>query len=190
MADRAQTDPHPIRTALFPGADAWRVLFDVAVGVSVLTVSAKVSVPFWPVPMTLQTLAVLMIGALQGRHAVVTVAAYLAAGALGMSVFANAAAGPLYMAGPTGGYLAGFLIAATFLGRMDLLQRAQPLQMASSMVVAAFVILSCGAGWLAVLIGPARAIEAGVTPFILAELVKAGIATVALVLLTSVRKRP
>lgn len=189
MADRTQPDPHLSRTAVFPIAGAWRLLFDVAVGMCVLTASAKVSVPFWPVPMTLQTLAVLMIGALQGRRAVVAVAAYLAAGALGMPVFANAAAGPLYMAGPTGGYLAGFLVAAAFLGRMDLLQRAQPLRSALSLLAAASAILLCGAGWLAVLIGPARAIDAGVTPFILAELVKAGIATATLILLASWQRR-
>lgn len=189
MADRMQPDPRLSRAAVFPAAGAWRLLFDVAVGVCVLTASAKVSVPFWPVPMTLQTLAVLMIGVLQGRRAVVTVAAYLTAGALGVPVFANAAAGPLYMAGPTGGYLAGFLVAAAFLGHMELLQRVQPLRSALSLVAAAFVILLCGACWLAVLIGPARAIEAGVAPFILAELVKAGIATATLVLLASWRQR-
>lgn len=189
MAHRTQPDPHLSRAAVFPVAGAWRLLFDVAVGACVLTASAKVSVPFWPVPMTLQTLAVLMIGALQGRRAVVTVAAYLAAGALGVPVFANAAAGALYMAGPTGGYLAGFLVAAAFLGRMDLLERVQPLRSALSLLAAASMILLCGAGWLGVLVGPARAIEAGVTPFILAELVKAGIATAAVVLLASKGRR-
>ena len=79
-------------------------------GTLVLVVSAKVEVPFYPVPMTLQTLAVLTLGALFGaRLAAATVALYLGEGLIGLPVFAGAAAGPAYLVGPTGGYLVGFL---------------------------------------------------------------------------------
>ena len=75
----------------------------------VLAISAKIKVPFYPVPMTLQTLAVPLIAAAYGsRLGVITVLAYLAEGALGLPVFTNtppAVAGPAYFLGPTGGYL-------------------------------------------------------------------------------------
>lgn len=88
----------------------------VVLGVALLTLAAKVQVPFWPVPMTLQTLVVLLIGATYGaRLAGVTVGSYLVIGAIGVPVFASGA-GITYMLGPTGGYLIGFLVAAVFLG--------------------------------------------------------------------------
>src|SRR4030095_15991780 len=81
-------------------------------GTILLAVAAKVSVPFWPVPMTLQTLAVFVISAAYGRNlAVATMLAYLAEGAIGLPVFATGA-GLAYMAGPTGGYLLGGGVAA------------------------------------------------------------------------------
>ena len=82
----------------------------------VLAIAAKIKVPFYPVPMTLQTLAVLGIAATYGsRLAVITVLAYLAQGALGLPVFTNtppAVAGPAYFMGPTGGFLLGFVVMA------------------------------------------------------------------------------
>ncbi len=86
-------------------------------GTLALALSAKVQIPFYPVPMTLQTLAVLAIGAAFGlRLAAATVALYLIEGLLGLPVFAGAVAGPAYMFGPTGGYLLGFLASAAFVG--------------------------------------------------------------------------
>ena len=85
-------------------------------GVLLLSVSSKVQVPFWPVPMTLQTLVVLLLGASYGaRLGGSTLLSYLAAGAIGLPVFAKGA-GLANMAGPTGGYLAGFLVAAVLIG--------------------------------------------------------------------------
>ena len=84
----------------------------VLLGSVLLAVSAKVQVPFWPVPMTMQTLVVLLIGAHAGtRLAGATVFAYLLEGALGLPVFSTGA-GLALMAGPTGGYLVGFLLSA------------------------------------------------------------------------------
>ena len=75
-------------------------------GSLLLAVSAKVQVPFYPVPLTLQTLVVLLLGAALGaRLAVASVALYLIEGLAGLPVFAGAVAGPVYMAGPTGGFL-------------------------------------------------------------------------------------
>jgi biotin transport system substrate-specific component len=103
------------------GAALWakRVAL-VAFGVAALAVAAKVKVPFWPVPITLQTFAVLSIGAAYGlRLGVTTVLTYLAIGALGFDVFTGSSAesaGLAYMMGGTGGYLVGFALAAAFLG--------------------------------------------------------------------------
>lgn len=166
-------------TAIWPQAQE-RILsraFLVLLAVVALTVSAKVQFPFWPVPMTLQTLAVLLIGASYGATlAASSVAAYLALGAIGLPVFASGA-GLAYMAGPTGGYLAGFLLAATLVGWLS--DRGMGRTIVSALLacllgeVAIFVL---GAGWLAVLIGPAKALAAGVAPFVPAEFLKAGLA--------------
>ena len=90
------------------------------VGVMLLTLSAKLQVPFYPVPMTLQTLVVLLIGAAYGwRLGAATVALYLAQGFFGAPVFANTppvAAGPLYFMGPTAGFLIGFVASAAIVG--------------------------------------------------------------------------
>src|SRR5690606_33710100 len=87
----------------------------VVAGVAVMTASAKTQIPFWPVPMTLHTLAVMAFAVVFGPRVAVSIfAAYLAAGAIGLPVFANSPArgiGLAYMVGPTGGYLVGYLIA-------------------------------------------------------------------------------
>ena len=86
-------------------------------GVGVLTVSARLSVPFYPVPLTMQTLAVLLVGGLLGPMlGASAVASYLAIGAMGAPVFASGLGGFAIFAGPTGGYLVGFLPAAFLMG--------------------------------------------------------------------------
>ena len=90
------------------------------VGTLALTVSAKTQIPFWPVPMTMQTFAVLVIGMAYGgtRLGVATIALYLLEGALGLPVFAGTpkGLGLAYMMGPTGGYLLGFVAGAWLCG--------------------------------------------------------------------------
>ena len=81
-------------------------------GTLLLTISAKVQVPFWPVPMTMQTFMVFLIGATYGvRLSFLTLAAYLFEGAIGLPVFATGG-GIVYLTGPTAGYLYGMTIAA------------------------------------------------------------------------------
>jgi biotin transport system substrate-specific component len=145
----------------------------VVVGSLLLTVSAKVQVPFWPVPMTMQTFVVLGIGAAYGaRLGGVTLAVYLGQGALGLPVFAGGA-GIAYLAGPTAGYLLGFLVAAVLVG--GLAERGHCRNRLSTFVVflaGTLVIFALGAGWLAVLFGPAAALTAGILPFITSEIAK------------------
>jgi biotin transport system substrate-specific component len=143
-------------------------------GALALAISAKAQVPFYPVPMTLQTLAVLAIGAAFGaRLAAATVALYLAEGLLGLQVFAGASAGPVYMAGPTGGYLLGFLVAAALVGWLA--ERGWDRSLGWLLAAAALgdlVILACGSAWLAALIGPEKAWLGGVVPFLPGDVVK------------------
>ena len=142
-------------------------------GSLLLAIAAKVQVPFWPVPMTLQTLAVLVIGAVFGaRLAGATVLAYLAEGALGLPVFASGA-GLAYLAGPTGGYLVGFLLAAMFLGWCSdrCLLRRLPVAL-GLFFVAQVLIFAPGVGWLAAFIGLPEAVMAGAVPFLAGEALK------------------
>ena len=92
------------------------VLFVLA-GVALIALSAKIQVPFFPVPMTLQTLAIMGIAAAYGlRLGVSTILAYLVAGFAGAPVFAGPIAGPAYFMGPTAGFLLGFIVIAAMVG--------------------------------------------------------------------------
>ena len=144
------------------------------VGALALVASAKIQVPFYPVPMTLQTLVVLTLGALFGaRLAAATVGLYLAEGLIGLPVFAGAAAGPAYMAGPTGGYLVGFLLAAALVGWLAERGWTRGWGLAlAAMTIGHVVVFAVGYGWLALLIGATAAWAAGVVPFAAATVVK------------------
>jgi len=152
-------------------------------GTLLLTVSAKIQVPFWPVPMTMQTFAVLVIGMVYGpRLGAATVALYLLEGAFGLPVFAGAVAGPAYLVGPTGGYLAGFLVSAYVVGLLA--RRGWDRQLFSgltAMVVGTAIIFAMGYAWLAGLIGVEAAFTAGVLPFLPGAALKIGLAAALLV---------
>ena len=91
----------------------------VLAGIAALAIAAKIRVPMWPVSMTLQTLVVLTIGASFGaRLGLVTLLGYVALGAAGVAVFTGESAGLAYIAGPTGGYLLGFVAAAALMGAL------------------------------------------------------------------------
>lgn len=161
-------------TETWPG-----LLLLVVAGNVALIASAKLQVPFYPVPMTLQTMVVLLLGLTLGtRVALATVLLYLAEGAVGLPVFAGTpekGLGLAYMAGPTGGYLVGFAIAAWLVGRIaDWRQDAQAMALAalSGMVV----IYACGWLWLASLIGAEPAFVHGIVPFVFGDLLKTALA--------------
>lgn len=157
-------------------AGAPRALILVAVGTALLTLSAKTSLPLPYVPMTLQTLVVLMIGAFYGRRlGVATIIAYLAECAVGLPVLAGPVGGLAPLMGPTAGYLAGFVIAAFVVG--SLAERgwdASVLRLFAAMAIGHAVILALGFGWLAfgMGLGAERAWLVGVLPFIAASIVK------------------
>ncbi len=156
----------------------------VVTGSLLLWVSAKVQLPFWPVPMTLQTLAVLAIAAALGRKlGAATVALYLIEGAAGLPVFAGTpekGLGLAYMMGPTGGYLIGFLLAALVVGHFaDRGWTKRPVAMFAIMLVGLALIYAPGLAWLAQFTGMDKAVTLGFAPFILGDLLKAGIAALA-----------
>jgi biotin transport system substrate-specific component len=130
------------------------------------------------VPMTLQTLVVLLLGAACGwRLGTAAVAAYLVEGALGLPVFAGTAAGPLYLAGPTGGFLLGFLPAVALVGWLAErgFDRSLPRAL-GAMALGHVAIFAVGLAWLALSVGPERAWVLGAAPFALATLLKTALA--------------
>jgi len=157
----------------------------VIAGALMLTVSAKVQIPLWPVPMTMQTFVVLVIGMAYGtRLGMATVVAYLLVGALGLPVFAGTpekGVGLPYMLGPTGGYLLGFLIAAALLGKLA--EKGWDrgwLKSLGAMTLGHVLILGCGVLWLSASLGVERAVALGLTPFIVATVFKTAMAAVVL----------
>jgi biotin transport system substrate-specific component len=149
----------------------------VAVGVALLVLSAKLKVPFYPVPMTMQTLAVLLLGLAYGLPlGALTVASYLVLGAVGLPVFADTpekGIGLAYMVGPTGGYLAGFLVAGVLAGALAERGFDRGVwRLGAVMLFGHAVILLLGWAWLAQYVGMARAWNVGVAPFHLATVLK------------------
>jgi biotin transport system substrate-specific component len=171
--------------ATLAGAQTYVRPLLVVAGVLLLTLSAKLQIPLWPVPMTMQTYVILVLGMAYGtRLGAFTVAAYLIAGALGLPVFAGTPEkgfGVPYMLGPTGGYLVGFLAATVLLGKLA--ERGWDRRIVSSVVamtLAHVLILACGAVWLGTLVGWERAIAVGVAPFIVATVLKTLLAAITL----------
>jgi biotin transport system substrate-specific component len=148
----------------------------VALGTALLTFSAKVNLPLPYVPMTLQTLVVLMIGAAYGwRLGSATVMAYLAEGALGWPVFAGSVGGLAPLLGPTAGYLFGFVAAAFATGWLSERgwDRSVP-RLFLAMGLGHILILAAGFTWLAfgMKLGVEKAWLVGIAPFLAASLIK------------------
>lgn len=155
----------------------------VAVGSLILTLSSWIEVPMVPVPITMQTYAVTLIGALYGwRLAAATILAWFGQAAMGMPVLAGGAGGFAHFFGPTGGYLLAFLLVAMLTGWLaERGWNGRRVGLAFlSMLVGNALCLVLGAAWLATLIGPKQAIVAGVLPFILGGVLKSGLAAVTL----------
>ncbi|MEM9732556.1 MAG: biotin transporter BioY [Pseudomonadota bacterium] len=163
----------------------------VVVGTAIMALAAKIQVPFFPVPMTLQTLAVFAISAAYGRNlAVATMLLYLAQGAMGIPVFAGPEAGIAYMMKGTAGYLVGFVVAAAIIGEAaDRGLSQRPFTMFGVIVAADVVVFALGFAWLSTLIGAEKAWQFGVVPFVLGDLFKIAIATAAIALGWKVLKR-
>ena len=151
------------------------------VGTLLLAISAKVQIPFWPVPMTMQTFVVLLLGISYGpRLGTTTGILYLVEGAVGLPVFAQGA-GFAYLMGPTGGYLFGFVLAMYATGMLAQRGWGQSVYTTFlAMLIGETIIFALGVGWLTIVVGLNKAISAGLTPFLLAEIFKVALAVVTL----------
>jgi len=178
------TTMRPLVSLALPGKGALRLttqIFLALAGTLLLTVSAKTKVMLGPVDLSMQTLAVLLIGAAFGlRLGVATVLLYLAEGAAGLPVFQSSpekGIGLAYMLGPTGGYLAGFVAMAAIVGwAADRGWDRNPLKLGSAMLAAEVAMMALGFAWLALLVGPEKSWQFGVLPFIAGDLIKIGLA--------------
>ncbi len=134
----------------------------------------RVPLPFTPVPITGQTLGVLLAGAALGaRRGTASLLLYAAAGTLGLPVFTGGGAGAAWLAGPTGGYLAGFVVAAYVIGRLA--ERGLDRRWRTALIpflAGEGVIFVCGVLWLALFVGADRALQAGLWPFVPGEALK------------------
>jgi biotin transport system substrate-specific component len=182
----AMSAVHPtLASTLWPAEGRSRLLratLLALIGSLLLALSAKIQVPFWPVPMTMQTFVVLVIGAAYGlRLGTATVLLYLIEGAVGLPVFAGTpekGIGLAYMAGPTGGYLVGFLAAAALCGWLA--ERGWDRSLALTLVAMAAghaLIFVFGLAWLATLMPFTKAVAVGLTPFWAATVLKTLLAT-------------
>lgn len=146
----------------------------VAAGVALLTAMSQVSVPMYPVPMTLQTLAVMLIGlTMGGRLAATTIVSYLALGAAGAPVFAGFAGGAQHLAGPTAGFLLGFLAAAALIGlATDRGITKGWVGAFAAVALSTIVLFALGFAWLGTMIGFDKAWQFGVAPFIIGDAIK------------------
>ena len=160
-----------------------KYVFLALIGSIILAVSSKIKIPFYPVPMTMQTLIVLVIGIGFGwKLGLATVSLYLFEGIIGLPVFSGTpekGIGLIYFTGPTMGYLIGFLVAVYISGKFsydnNLVKNFLKLMLATSFI---YIL---GMSWLGSLIGWDKPIfQLGAQPFLLAELFKILIATFAI----------
>ena len=168
-----------------------KYVFLALIGSIILAVSSKIKIPFYPVPMTMQTLIVLVIGIGFGwKLGLATVSLYLFEGIIGLPVFSGTpekGIGLIYFTGPTMGYLMGFLVAVYISGKFNydnnLVKNFLKLMLATSFI---YIL---GISWLGSLIGWDKPIfQLGAQPFLLAELFKILIATFAINQIKKIKK--
>lgn len=161
------------------------------IGTALIAISAKIQVPMWPVPMTMQTFAVLVIGMAYGpRLGFATLILYLAEGAAGLPVFASGG-GLAYFAGPTTGYLIGFAVAALVVGLLA--ERGwdrSPVKTLAANLLGTAVIFGLGVAWLSIILmnakgigfgdGLSAAYANGMLPFLVGAAVKIALAAAVL----------
>ncbi|WEX87834.1 biotin transporter BioY [Sinorhizobium garamanticum] len=184
----------PVFDPLRLGDKAWplKALFVLA-GTGFLALSSQISVPMVPVPITMQTFAVTMIGVIYGwRLGVVTILAWLAEAIVGLPVLANGAGGIGHFAGPTAGYLvsfpligglAGWLAAQGWTGDRVVLSFLAHFS-------ANILCLVLGAAWLATLIGLEKAVMLGAVPFLIGAVLKSALAAAVLKAIQSSGRQP
>jgi biotin transport system substrate-specific component len=184
------TTPNTLLGVFQPKGDAAKLAANIAtvvLGTLLITICAKINVPVWPVPVTMQGFAIAALAAAFGmRIGVATVALYLIEGAFGLPVFATGG-GLAYIAGPTGGFLIGFLALAAIVGyAADRGASGKPLTLFAAMLVGDAVLFVLGFAWLVLLAGQAgwidqsnvvaSAFAKAVQPFIVWDILKMALA--------------
>ena len=169
----------------------FRNIFIALLGTIILAISSKIKIPFYPVPMTMQTLVVLLIGICFGwKLGVATISLYLFEGIIGLPVFSGTpekGMGIVYFTGPTMGYLIGFMVAGFLAGKFN--YDNNYLKNFFKLVFATSFIYLLGMFWLGTLIGWDKPIfKLGAQPFLLAELLKILIATLTINQIKKFRK--
>ena len=143
-----------------------------------IAASAKVQIPFWPVPMTLHTLTVLCLSVVLGpRLGLAAMATYLCAGLAGLPVFSGSperGIGLAYAVGPTGGYLLGYLAASWLTGRLA--GHGGALRIAGAMLAGLAVVYAFGLAWLCLFVPAHSLLSLGLAPFLLGDLIKIALA--------------
>lgn len=172
----------PLRSATRQSALLRDVLLVIG-GSLLVAICARLQAPTWPVPITLQPFAVVLIGAALGsRRGTLAILAYLVEGVAGLPVFASPPlAGAAYLAGPTAGYLFGFVVAAFIVGRLA--ERGWDRRFGTAALAMALgqgIILLSGALWLVPALGAQKALAVGIAPFIVGDVLKVLLAAVAL----------
>ncbi len=165
----------------------------VVLGTLFLALSSYIEVPMVPVPVTMQTFAVTLIGALYGwRLGAITIAAWLVEGAVGFPVLAGGAAGASHFVGPTGGYLFAFPLVGALVGWLA--ERgwngSRVLLAFAAMVLGNLACLVLGTAWLAVMIGVEQAITFGFLPFLVGGLLKSALGAATLKLFSGNKTEP
>ena len=178
MNARATTIPSALLTRIIRGRAALDVLLVIG-ATAIIAIAAQIAIPipYSPVPLTMQPLAVLLVGVTLGSaRGAAAAALYLLEGFSGLPVFAQGHGGPLWLAGPTAGYLFSYPFAAFIAGWFS--QRgwgSTTLRAVFGMLIALAVIYLGGWSWLSALTGAKAAWIAGVRPFILADIVKVAV---------------
>ena len=141
----------------------------------------RIPLPFSPVPITLQTFFVLLSAALLGSNlGTISQLSYLLLGVLGLPIFSGAGSGLLYLFGPTGGYILGFVLAAFFVGKFIKYGQNNLFSIFALLCLGDFILLSCGVIWLKLILGYnlAKLLFIGFIPFLPGDLVKASVAAI------------
>lgn len=169
-------------TRLFPSRSLAKDATLVVGGATLTAICSQIAIPWIPVPFTLQTFAVLLCGLVLGsRRGMLSQATFVVAGAAGLPVFQGFTGGFLHLAGPTGGYLIGFVLAAGVVGMFAEREwDRKVLTNAVAMVAGSLVILGVGCAWLSVYVGWHKALWGGVLPFLPGDAIKAIAASLAL----------
>ena len=158
---------------MFGDLDRASIISYSAAFIGLITLGSWISIPFFPIPLTLQTLFILLAGTVMKRSAVIPVSLYLILGTLGLPLFHNGLSGIGVLLGPTGGYLAGFVPAALVTGL--LYETASKKLHVAGLVLSIAAIYGCGIAWLcwSTGMGSTAAVLIGLIPFLPGDILKA-----------------